>query len=622
MRKLKLFFVTAIIALVGGCSGGDNTLIVDPTTPGTSVPGAEIATLTLLTSDPAIVSDGSQTATITALVRDANNNVMDGVSIAFASDSGSLNVTQPAVTDANGKATAALTPGGDLTNRTITVTATTTATTGTLTTTVPVAVTGTLVVVSGASSLPVGQSSNYLVVMTDSAGAPISGASVTITSALGNTVNASPVITDLTGQGSFSLSADNAGVDTLGASALGANAAPVSVTMSADAFSFSAPAPSPVPEIPLNTNQSVTVNWQSGGTPVDGLPVNFSSTRGTPVPNSINAVTGNATVNISASNAGPAVITATNTDGTTTQLEVEFVATVPATLELQAGPLNIGVTEQSTVTATVRDPAGNFVKNQIIDFSLTDITGGTLSVGQAITNSAGQAQTFYTASTVTSAVGGVRIDATVQGTAVTDSVLLTVAQRAQFLSIGTGNSISEINNDSQYQVIYAIQVTDALGVGIVGETVQVSVLSDFYIKGFREFPMGASAWSTNDTVTCADEDVNRNGILDAGEDFNSSGQLEANNIATVSASAGGSLVSDQNGFVFVDVTYPQEYAYYVQVTLQATVAEVGGTEFAEAATFLLAGAASDFNSQNNSPPGPTSPFGAGPIGSATCANTL
>ena len=389
--------------------------------------------------------------------------------------------------------------------------------------------------------------------------------------------------------------------------------------MSADAFSFSAPAPDPLPEIPLNTNQSVTVNWQSGGLPVNGLPVNFSTTRGTVVPNVANAVAGNATVNIIATNAGPAVITATNTDGTTTQLIVEFVATIPATLELQASPLNTGVNEQSTVTATVRDAAGNFVKNQVIDFSLTDITGGTLSVGQAITDSAGQAQTFYTSSSVTSAVGGVQVDATVQGTAVTDTVNLTVAQRAQFLSIGTGNEIQEINNDAQYQVVYAIQVTDALGVGVAGQAVQVSILSDFYMKGFRVFPLGASGWSTTVIATCPDEDVNRNGILDAGEDFNLSGQLEANNIATVSASGGGSLVSDQNGFVLVDVTYPQEFAFYVRVTLQATVAEVGGTEFAESATFTLTGAASDFNNQNNSPPGPVSPFGSM---NATCADTI
>ncbi len=620
MRKLKLLLVTAAIALVGGCSGSDNTLIVDPALVATGLPAAVIATLTLLTSDAAIDSDGSETATITALVRDANNNVMEDIAISFAADSGSLVVTQPAVTDSNGMLAAALTPGGNLTNRTITVTATVTSTTGTVTATVTVAVTGTQVVISGATNLPVGQSSAYLIVVTDSAGNPISGASALVTSALSNTINASPVVTDLAGQGSFTLSADNPGIDTLSATVLGATAVPVSVTMSADAFSFSAPAPVPVAEIPLNTNQSVTVNWVSGGVPVNGLPVNFSTTRGTVVPSVTNAVAGDATVSISATNAGPAVITATNTDGTITTLEVEFIATIPATLELQAGPLNIGVTEQSTVTATVRDAAGNFVKNQLIDFSLTDITGGTLSVGQAITNSAGQAQTFYTASTVTSSVGGVRVDATVQGTAVTDFVSLTVAQRAQFLSIGTGNEIFEINNDSQYQVVYAIQVTDALGVGVAGEAVQVSVLSDFYMKGSRVLAAPpASGWTTSIIAVCADEDVNRNGILDAGEDFNASGQIEANNIATVSPTGGGTLVSDQNGFVFVDVTYPQEYAYYLQVTLQATVAEVGGTEFAESSTFVLTGSASDFNNENNSPPGPNSPFGSL---NATCADTI
>ncbi len=294
---------------------------------------------------------------------------------------------------------------------------------------------------------------------------------------------------------------------------------------------------------------------------------------------------------------------------------------MPATLELQASPLNIGINEQCAISATVRDAAGNLVKNQVIDFSAVDITGGTLSAGQAVTGSAGQAQTFYTSSTVTSAAEGVRIDATVQGAAVTDFVLLTVAQREQFLSIGTGNEISEPNS-VQFRVEYAIQVTDSQGNGVPGATVQVAVLSDFYMNGFRSFPLGGSSWTTT-TAVCADEDVNRNGILDAGEDFNSSGRLEANNIATVSAqgTGGGTLVTDQNGFGFVDLFYPQEYAYYAQVTLQATVGDVSGTEFAEALSFELTGTASNFNNQNISPPGPISPFGDGSL-FPTCADTL
>jgi len=618
MRKTQLLVVTTAMALVGGCSGGDNSLVVDPALIGTGLPEAVLGTLTLLTSDPALDSDGSETATITALVRDDDNNVMEDVAIAFSADSGSLIVTQPATTDASGTLTAALTPGGNSTNRTISITATA----DTLSASISVAVTGTLVTISGPQSLPVGQSSSYNLLVTDAGGNPIEGASVAIASTLGNTISATPVIVDFNGQGSFTLSANNAGVDSLNATALGAVSPPLQVTMSADAFSFSAPNPSPVPEIPLNTNLEVTVNWQSGGAPVVGQPVSFSTTRGTVVPDSINAVAGDATVNISATNAGPAIITATNTDGTTTQLEVEFVATIPATLELQASPLNIGTSEQSAITAIVRDAAGNLVKSQVIDFSLTDITGGTLSAGQAVTDSAGQAQTFYTASTVTSATEGVRLDATVQGTVVTDSVLLTVARREQFLSIGTGNEIFEPNS-AQYRVEYAIQVTDSQGNGVAGATTQVSVLSDFYMKGFRAFPIGGSGWTTTVTAVCADEDVNRNGILDAGEDFNSSVRIEANNIATVSAqvTGGGTLVTDQNGFGFVDLFYPQEYAYYLLVTLQATVADVTGTEFAESLSFELTGTASDFNDEDISPPGPVSPFGSGGL-TPTCADTL
>ena len=621
MRKLKVLIVTAMMALIAACSGSDNTLVVDPMVAANNnlPPPPVISSLTLLTSAASVGSDGTESATITALVRDASNNVMEAIPISFSADSGSLIVTQPATTDANGTLIALLGPGGDLTNRSITITATA----DTITSTVSVAVDGTDVEISGPDSLPVGQSLEYLVTVNDSGGNPISGASVALTSSLGNTISTTPVLTNLEGQGTFTLSADNAGSDTLTASVLGATDTHT-VAMSGDAFTFFSPAPGdPLLEIPLNSTQTLTIDWRLAPTqPVVGRQVTFTSTRGTVTPIPPTGLTdsqGRVQVSIDSANAGLSLITATNADGASTQLEVEFVATVPSTMELQASPLNLGINEQSTITATVRDSAGNFVKNQTIEFSLIDISGGRLSVGQAVTDSAGQAETFYIANTGTTAVDGVRVDAVVRGTAVADSVNLTVAQRAQFLSIGTGNEIQEINEDAQYRVVYAVQVTDALGRGVAGEAVQVSILSDFYMKGFRVFPIGASSWSTTIIATCADEDINRNGILDPGEDFNASGQLEANNIATVSPTGGGSLISDQSGFVLVDVTYPQEFAFYVRVTLQATVAEVGGTEFAESTTFTLTGAASDFNSQNTSPPGPASPFGSM---NATCADTL
>ena len=185
---------------------------------------------------------------------------------------------------------------------------------------------------------------------------------------------------------------------------------------------------------------------------------------------------------VTASTAGPGVVTATNTDGTSIQLNIEFVAITPATLDLQASPFTIATNGQSALTATVRDAAGNFVKNQTVSFVLTDVTGGSLSVAQAVTNSQGQAKTFYNASNATSAANGVRIDATVQGTAVTDFAQVTVAQRQVFVSFGTGNEIEE-PNQAQYRTQWVIQVTDSQGNGVSGADVSLSILTRRYWEG-------------------------------------------------------------------------------------------------------------------------------------------
>ena len=328
---------------------------------------------------------------------------------------------------------------------------------------------------------------------------------------------------------------------------------------------------------------------------------------------------GVATVSIQSTNAGPAIITATNAAGTSTQVEVEFVADTPATIDVQANPFTIGPNEQSALTAIVSDVAGNLVKNAVVQFDLQDVTGGQLSVATAITDSQGRAQTFYTSSQTTSANNGVVITATVQSNpGINDSVALTVAQRELFLSIGTGNSIFEPNT-AQYRKEFIIQVTDSQGNGVEGVTVQAGILSNSYFKGFWFYDLVAGAWVQSiEAGPCADEDVNRNGVLDPGEDANLSGRIEAGNIATVVAQngSGGTFTSDAGGFGIVDVFYPQDHARWVFVTLEATTS-VQGTEFAEASSFVLPINGEDVDDQNESPPGATSPFGF----STSCADT-
>jgi hypothetical protein len=482
---------------------------------------------------------------------------------------------------------------------------------GTAQSTVTVNVINTALALNGPASLPTGTTGKYNVVLTDAGGAGIPNKSVTITSSKGNGISQTPIFTDATGGATFNLTANNNGADTLTASALGISTA-ITVNVSADAFAFTAPTANT--EVALSSPVSVTVNWKKNNAAVANSPITFSTTRGTLSAATANTnASGDATVTVTATNAGPGVVTATNTDGTSIQLDIEFVAITPASLDLQASPFTIAANAQSALTATVRDAAGNFVKNQTVNFVLTDVTGGSLSVAQAVTDSQGQAKTFYNASSATSAANGVRVDATVQGTAVTDFALITVAQRQVFISFGTGNQIEE-PNQAQYKTQWVIQVTDSQGNGVSGANVSLSILTRHYWEGTRVFSPGPPAfWATPHVpaVGCPDEDVNHNGVLDAGEDLNGNAKIEAGNILTVVPETGtaSTATTDKNGFALFDVFYPQAYAYWLEVALTAKLT-VQGTEFSETTVFVPDGSTSDFTSQNSTPPGVVSPFGS------------
>ena len=214
-----------------------------------------------------------------------------------------------------------------------------------------------------------------------------------------------------------------------------------------------------------------------------------------------------------------------------------------------------------------------------------------------MTDSQGRAQSFYTSSSQTSSVDGVEVTASVSPT-ISDTVFLTVAGRAVFFSFGTGNELFE-PNPAQYRVPYVVQVTDADGRPVTDTDVVMSVTSVKYVKGYWCPNIAADQWTVTVADRCDDEDVNRNGIQDPGEDTNLNGRIEAGNIATIIP---GSFTSDANGFGLVDIYYPQEYGGWLEVELQAR-ATVQGTEFAEKSVFLTNVISSDVDDLDNSPPG-------------------
>ncbi len=353
---------------------------------------------------------------------------------------------------------------------------------------------------------------------------------------------------------------------------------------------------------------------------------------------------------------GLATFDASHSSGATDSLTVEFVAIAPTRVDVSAEPATVPANGTSTIRAVVRDADNNLVKNQTVSFNLLDPSGGTLNAANQITDSQGRAEVTYTASGTTSARDAVTVTAAVDGTALSDAVNLTVGGDALRISLGTGNSILE-PNQTTYQLPYAVIVTDSLGNPAPPETqfrLSVRVLN--YAKGIHVFgnpnPVWAPVYST--TPACRNEDIDLDGVLDTllaedinndgfdnnpgaplcaerptavpcdddyfddgteqqSEDFNENGLLTPGNIVSVPTT----IALEADGTAQFNLTYAQQYAYWVQVELRA-IASVSGTEAIETQTFYLPGAASDFSDEKVNPPGNPSPFGTG----TNCNDTL
>jgi hypothetical protein len=575
--------------------------------------------LDLLVSSPQLDSDGTETITLTALVRDTNNNLLSGVNVTFAADSGGIKVTQ-GTTDENGRATALLETAGNRTNRKITVTATA----GTLTSTNTVNVTGTTLTLSSTNRLVLSQKTTLSILLRDSGGNGIANQTVTISSALGNTLSATSVTTGSNGEATIDVTATVAGSDTIEATALGASGA-FTLTVSSANFRFESPAAGA--EVTLGAaGTTIVVHWDEAGVNQAGQTINFFATRGTL--SATSAVTDGAgntpPVTITSDNAGPAVITAVAAapDGPSSQLSIEFIATTPASLVLQASPTSLGVNtggitdQKSIITAVVRDAAGNLVKNQNVVFTLRDVSGGSIFPAAAVTDSFGRASTVYTAGATPSAQDGVSIEARVAG--LTGRVTLTVSQQALFVTLGTGNLLQAASN-TLYAKPYSALVNDANGNPIAGAKVEINVFPIRYEKGFYTLFFdedgNCTGWgkvrtirSTNPLAddadqACTNEDVNRNGLLNPGEDINNNGALDPDVPVTVPTV----VTTDSTGFATFDIVYPKDRTW-VEIELEAR-ATVAGSEASARTRFFLPGLASDFNNCQVSPPGHLSPYG-------------
>jgi adhesin/invasin len=632
----------------------------------------------LLVSSPQMNSDGSETVTLTALVRDMNDNLLSGVDVTFRtvlSSSAAIQVTR-GTTDTTGTAEALLTTGGDFSNRVIELEAKA----GSLTDRNSVVVSGTTITISGTNSLVAGETTTLSLLLQDSTGTGIANRDITMSSTDSSKAilidpgpepesvpmpsTSATATTDSNGNAKVDLIAMGPDTDTIQASALGANAT-FTLNVSSEQFKLT----TDKVEIKLFDNDNgtdtdvgqVSLMWDPArqvnffisrgllhvgdpdsppASPDDeGSSVSVLTVPPTPPDDTV------ATVFVTSDSAGSATIRAAAADdpnGPSSEIEIEFVATKAHSLVLQASPSTLGINlggatdQQSIITAIVRDPNNNLVKNKTVSFNLIDVSGGTISPPSATTDSFGRASTVYTAGPTPSAQDGVIIDAEVT-TDIGDTpcgrdidavpisgpcnqVPLTVAQQSLAITLGNGNEIV-VPNTTVFHMPFVVLVTDANSNPVPNTTVELNLIPLRYRTGtlFQIFIDGNfEEWGRDIDDTCPNEDLltgdsskDRNGILDddgtcSGEDANCNGILDPGNVASVP----GTVTTDANGFAEFNVEYPQNHNHWVEVELEARTT-VAGSESSTTMSFFLEGLASDFETEPP-PPGVTSPFGTGP----------
>lgn len=596
-----------------------------------STAGAQPASLDLFASSTQLASSGTDEIELIALVKDANNVVLEGIDVTFSANSGASIQLESnagvAVTGLDGIARALLNTQNKPENRVITVSATANGLPESKT--IDIQVVGTVIAVNGPPAVIVGESASITVFLSDFDGVGIANQAIQLTSQNGNEFDTSEFVSDGEGQIVVTYTANNSGLDVITASALNASGV-LNLSVQQDQFSFTEVSDE---DIPLGQLSNMELTWLKDGTPFSNGSVTLTTTRGTLTKNQIVTNTsGKASFQIQSNNAGRAVVSAQGVDKdgniVNTTAEIEFIATQVDNIILSASPNSIGPAGQkSTITAVLRDAAGNLVKGKTVNFNADDVSGGEISPASAVTDSNGLASTVYTSLNVTTE-NGITISATEPNSNITSSVNLTVANRAQFISIGTGNII-EAPDETSYLKKFTVFVTDANSNPVSGVELTVTgtpvkynellepnaepsdpnhnVIRPAFYKGYWvAYPSREDFefWTAVRTIGCANEDVDDDGIEDSNEDTNGDNELTPGNIVSID----GDIVTDENGQAIIELRYAKTFAAWSQVKITAST-PVSGSESQASQFFTLSASAADLR-EEATPPN-TNPFGSG-----------
>ena len=308
-------------------------------------------------------------------------------------------------------------------------------------------------------------------------------------------------------------------------------------------------------------------------------------------------------------------------------------ASVSATPSVVAVNLAGSTTNQSVVRALFKTAGNAPIPNVRVRFDLNgdvNSVGGTFSAGTGTlySDANGVVTTSYIPGTLSSPTNGVTIracygisdtDTNLTTCATSTKVTLTVVSEPLGVSIGTNNVI--IAKTLTYVKQFVVTVVDSAGNPKSGVTLATSVDLPNYRKGYYVVSTGTpSGWVKVPTAVCTNEDTDRNGVLDAGEDINNDGQLwprKPDVLISLLDTSGNQVTSTTtaaDGTAVLQIEYAQDHASWVDALITVVASGVGGSE--GRANYLVAPVpvpASELTNTTNSPAFVVSPYGVGSL---------
>lgn len=402
------------------------------------------------------------------------------------------------------------------------------------------------------------------------------------------------VTTDTTGQasGNISIAGNKANRNITASISVGGQTGSVVVTVTGSQISLT-----PLPATPApGASVVVTVKaTDANGAVIPGATIQLGGTLGfTQSVITGTSGTGIATLVAAPNTVGTYTITATGLGVTAlrdTQVAgsgggiPDAVGAISPSLAVTPNTISPNVAGATTNRANIRtvflNASNQPIQNVRVRF---DIVSPALDIYESIStgtstvysDASGVAIADYIAGTRTSPTNGVIIracygntDAAIANGACPNSktATLTVAGQPLSITLGDNNQLTKGGNSLTYIKLFDIAVADSAGIAVSNAIVSASVDLTYYGKGLYS---AARLW-------CANEDANRNGFLDPGEDLDGNGVLSPRKADVILSYVGGNNTTGANGRTTIQVEYPQNLATWLNYSVRVTT-NVAGSE--------------------------------------------